>query len=443
VRYIEKRFPQHELDVIQIAQRAPKLERDPEAFQDVIERVRASDGVLWAFPLYVFLVHANYKRFIELVWERGVEDAFAGKHAATLSTSIHFYDHTAHNYMLGICDDLDMPAVGFFSAAMQDLLQEEGREALTNFAEDVFDAIASQRPTPRRFAPLVRQDVAYAPTAPAETVDAQGKRVVVLTDATPEQATLHRMIERFAAAFGEGDSAGVTVVNMHDLDIKGGCMGCLRCGKAYECAYMGKDGYIDFYNNTLRTADILIFAGALRDRYLSATWKQFFDRSFFNTHTPSLMGKQFGFIISGPLSQVPNLRQILQAYVEWQGSNLVGFVTDESGDGAQIDGLLQDLAGRLIRFAVSRTTRPITFLGMAGMKVFRDDVWGNLRLVFRADHRAYRRMGVYDFPQRDLRTRLLNAVLTPVLAIPPVRKMFESRIKEGMIAPYQRVLERM
>jgi hypothetical protein len=53
-------------------------------------------------------VHGNYKRFIELITERGVQDAFAGKYTATLSTSIHFYDHTAHNYMHAVCDDLNM-----------------------------------------------------------------------------------------------------------------------------------------------------------------------------------------------------------------------------------------------------------------------------------------------------------------------------------------------
>ena len=45
-------------------------------------------------------------------------------------------------------------------------------------------------------------------------------------------------------------------------------------------------GYIEFYNAKVRQADILVFAGAIRDRYLSSTWKTFFDRSFFNTHTP-------------------------------------------------------------------------------------------------------------------------------------------------------------
>jgi hypothetical protein len=76
------------------------------------------------------------------------------------------------------------------------------------------------------------------------------------------------------------------------------------------------------------------------------------------------------------------------------------------------------------------------------MKIFRDDIWGRLRLAFHADHRAYKRMGLYDFPQRDLRVRLLNTFITPPIHVPFIRWAFTSRIKERMIQPYQRVLER-
>jgi multimeric flavodoxin WrbA len=119
-------------------------------------------------------------------------------------------------------------------------------------------------------------------------VSTAGRRVVVLTDARPQQANLLAMIGRFRA----GLDGEVEVLNLHDVDIKGGCLGCLRCGPAYRCAYTGKDGFIEFYNEKLKTADVLVFAGAIVDRQLSWKWREFFDRSFFNTHTPSLSGKQ-------------------------------------------------------------------------------------------------------------------------------------------------------
>jgi multimeric flavodoxin WrbA len=442
VRYVQQTFPQHDLDIVHVAQRIKKIERDGRTSQDIVERIRTSDGVLWSFPLYILHVHGSYKRFIELIWEREAVDAFAGKHAASLSTSIHFFDHTAHNYIHAICDDLGMRFTGSFSAEMRDLLEEEGRAKLTVFAEDFFRAVEQDCPVQRRYPPLTVRAFDYTPGPVERQIDMGGNRVVVLTDAELHQTNLLRMVERFEAAL----SGDVEVLNLHDMDVQGGCLGCLKCGYDNVCAYQGKDGYVDFYDTKLRTADILVFAGAIRDRYLSSTWKTFFDRSFFNCHTPALIGKQFGFIVSGPLAQIPTLREILEAWVQFQQSNVVGFVTDEGSvsagdDSAHIDALLQNLAQRMVWFSDQDYVQPQTFLGVGGTKVFRDDIWGRLRIVFQADHRAYKQLGFYDFPQRDLGVRALNAVVSPLLRIPRVREMFTRRIKEGMVGPYQKLFE--
>jgi len=96
---IRKKSPEHQFKVFNIAQDIRKLEKDESAFKEVIDEIRSSDGVLWSFPLYFLLVHSHYKRFIELVFERGAGEAFRKKYTASLSTSIHFFDHTAHNYI--------------------------------------------------------------------------------------------------------------------------------------------------------------------------------------------------------------------------------------------------------------------------------------------------------------------------------------------------------
>ena len=88
----------------------------------------------------------------------------------------------------------------------------------------------------------------------------------------------------------------------------------------------------------------------------------------FNTHTPSFTGKQLGFIISGPLGQIPNLRQIFEGYMEWQQANLVDIVTDEYGDSPQIDATLQFLPG-VYHLAEKNYIKPQTFLSVGGMKI--------------------------------------------------------------------------
>ncbi len=432
VQFIRNKFPEHELEVRQVAQPIRKLEQNEDAFKEIIEEVRSADGVIWAFPLYVFLVCSQYKRFIELIWERKAEGAFKGKYAAALSTSIHFYDHTAHNYMRAICDDLEMKYAGCHSAAMRDLMTERGRETLTMFAESFFEAAENGILPSRAYHPIKRQDFTYRRSDNPGSRLTTDKRIVVVTDTG--KGNTGEMIEKFTGLF----SNPVEVINLNKIDIKGGCLGCLKCGSNNVCAYT--DEYMDMYNTRIKTADILIFAGEIRDRYLSSKWKQFFDRSFFNTHKPSLQEKQIGFLISGPLAQIPNLREILTAWVEIQGAGIVDFVTDEEHDSAKIDAAVSALGERLLRFACNGYIQPATFLGVGGMKVFRDEIWGGLSVVFKADHRYYKKNGIYDFPQKKVLKIIFIKLLYLITCIPAINRKMTQNFKKMMIMPYRKIL---
>jgi len=440
VNFIQKKFPQHQFNIFHVAQKIKKIEKEEKAFQEVVDEVKASDAVLWAFPLYVFLVSSQYKRFIELIWEKGAERFFKNKYTAVLSTSIHFFDHTAHNYMNAICDDLEMKYLGSFSAAMYDLLSQKGRERWTLFVSEFFEGIQNHVPTSKKFSPVLYRAFDYVPGPVGHKISTQGKKVLILTDLKDPQTNLGKMIERFKNSFMDE----VKVTNLHHLDIKGGCLGCLQCGYDYECSYGGQDEYVQFYKDQVKTADILIFAATIQDRYLSSRWKMFFDRSFFHTHTPSLTGKQVGIIISGPLKQIPNLRQILEAYTEWQQAHLVDIITDEVGDAKELDAQLQHLAQRVVHLAEKHYSKPNTFLGVGGMKIFRDDVWGKLRFPFQADHQFYKKHHLYDFPQRDYKARMTNALLTLLTKIPSMRKeIYRKKMKEEMLKPFQKVVQRV
>ena len=435
VLYLEKAFPEHRFVVLHVAQQSKKLERDAAAFNQVIEEVRSADGVIWAFPLYILLVCSQYKRFIELIVERGAESAFHGKHAVTLSTSINYFDSNAHVYMRSVCEDLGMRFVGIHSANMHDLMKKEERRRLHLFAEDFFTSIQAGMVFPRTSAALPREPArAWRQMSDARPVGTHGKKIVILTDFRPGQENLAGMTARLEAAWG----GHARVVNLFDLDIKGGCQGCLRCGSDYKCAYAGKDGYIDFYNSVLVPADVIVFAGSISCRQLSWKWREFFDRSFFNTHTPSLVGKQFAFLVSGPLSLLPEARETYEAWTELQQSNLVAFISDECLDSGVPEAALDQLAERMIRFAGTQYIRPRTFLGVAGMKIFRDDIWSELRVVFRADHSAYKKLGYYDFPQRRIGHRIVMGLAWFITGLPGIRSRFPSMIRTQMMIPMRR-----
>jgi len=231
------------------------------------------------------------------------------------------------------------------------------------------------------------------------------------------------MIRRFREAF----STAPEMVNLHAVDIAGGCIGCVQCGYDNICVY--RDGFREMFTGKLQTADIIVFAGAIRDRYLSSLWKIFFDRSFFNNHVPAFAGKQFGFILSGPFAQQANLRQILQAYTEIQQANPAGYVTDEFGDSAEIDALLQNLAAEMIRLAETGSVRTPTYLSIGGKKLFRDVVWGQFRHIFPADHH-YQRHGLYDFPQHNYGMRVMNGILYPFTRSRAMRMKTIAKLQE-------------
>ncbi|MEI6839934.1 MAG: NAD(P)H-dependent oxidoreductase [Methanomicrobiales archaeon] len=434
VAYIRKKFPQHSYEILNVAHELRKIENDTALWNRTLDSIRSADIILWAFPLYYLVVCSQYKRFIELIFDRKAQDAFSGTYAASLSTSVHFFDHTAHAYIHAISDDLGMNYLGFYSAEMRDLLLEEERKRLEKFTALLLANVQEKTPVQRENATLVWPAHVYVPGTAQKTLNQGSKRVVILTDSDGSSPNLLAMTDRIRNNF----SGSAEVINLHDVNIKGGCLGCCQCGYDNTCVYT--DGYVDFFKNKLVPADIIIMAGSVRDRYLSSTWKLFFDRSFFKGHTPNLEGKQIGFVIAGPLHQVPHLKEALTAWAD-NGRCYAQFVTDEVTGAGELDGLLDAMAGRLVQAAETGYIPPRTFYAVGGHKIFRDSIYGGLRLAFQADYRYYQERGMFDFPQADWKTRLFNAILIPLTRIPGFRKKVFADMKHHMIEPFKAVLE--
>ena len=433
IAFIRKKFPEHSYEIFNIAHQIKKIEKDTAAWDTILAGIRSADLVFWAFPLYYLLVCSQYKRFIELIFERGAQDAFAGKYAASLSTSIHFFDQTAHAYIHAVSDDLGMKFLGAFSAEMKDLLKEEERKRLEKFTSLLFTAVNEKIPVQPENAPLIPSSFLYVPGREQKNVQAGTKKVVIVTDDDGSSPNLAAMTGRLRSGF----SGPIEIINLHGLDIRGGCLGCCQCGYDNTCVY--NDGYLDFFKNKLVPADIIIMAGSVHDRYLSSAWKQFFDRSFFKGHTPGLDGKQIGFVIAGPVRQISCLKEALAAWADNGGCHAL-FVTDEVQESGNLDSLLDTLAGRLVQGAESGYIPPHTFYAVGGHKIFRDNIYAGMRFVFQADYRYYREHKMFDFPQADVKTRLLNAVLIPLTRIPGFRKKVFADMKHHMTEPFAPVL---
>jgi multimeric flavodoxin WrbA len=436
VLFLQKKFPQHELRILHICHDIKRLEENEDAFQEVIATVRASDAVLWATPVYVLLVPGPYKRFIELVFERSAQAAFQGRYAACLTTSVRFFDHMAHAYLNAICDDLEMHYVGAYSAEMFDLLKQQEQKRLMFFWECFLSSVTECRPTQRSYGPVSTTAFSYTAGEVGRKVSTGGRKVLVLADAG-EGGDVQSMVRRFCDCFTQP----VEVVNIHDIRIRGGCLGCIHCSFDNKCVYGDTDDVCEVYRKMM-AADVVVQAGTIQDRFLSARWKTLLDRGFFNNHVPILAGKQIGYLISGPLSQLPNLRQTLEAFAEIGQTNLVGIVTDECQDSQELDRLLEDFAQRTVNCVQAGYIRPVTCLGKGGKKILRDEIWAGMRFVFPQDHQYYKRHGLYDFPRRSLKTKITEAFFGLMLKFPSFRKQFQAKMKEGMIRSLVEVLER-
>ena len=54
---------------------------------------------------------------------------------------------------------------------------------------------------------------------------------------------------------------------------------------------------------------------------------------------------------------------------------------------------------------------------------------------FRADYVAYKKLGIYDFPQKEYKTRIQNAIMLLLSKLPAFRREVNKRMKKEMIKP--------
>lgn len=435
VKYVQKHYPQHEYLFHNISSRIKKIEMNDDLFNGIIADIESCDSIIWSTPVYTLFVPAQYMRFIELIHERNVARAFKNKTTIVMTTSIHFYDHTAHRYMHAVCDDLEMNYIGYFSAEMDDLRKSRGRETLLKFAKNYFESSEEKFHHQKRYQPVTQSEYAYEPVIVSKRMDARNKKIVLVTDHKPHDTNIQAMIKRFSDAYTES----IDIVNLWELNIQGGCTGCIKCGYDNNCMY--KDDFASFYHSRILPADIVIFAMALTGRNLSSKFKEYFDRRFFMNHVPDLKAKQVGYLISGRVSQMPYLHDFCQGSVEWQQANFAGMVCDETGNSHEIDTSIQKLAEQVIAFSTNDYCQPQTFLGVGGSKIFRDDIWGKLRHVFQADYRYYKKNGAFNFPHKRYKSRLTNFVVRLLTRIPGFRKEFYNRIKTEMYKPHKNIVE--
>jgi hypothetical protein len=145
-----------------------------------------------------------------------------------------------------------------------------------------------------------------------------------------------------------------------------------------------------------------------------------------------------GYLVSGKLSCETNLQTIMEARAQVGSNFLTSVASDEKDPNGQIDMLAQ----RLCYALEHKYVPPQNFYGIGGMKVFRDLIW-LMQGMMRADHKFYKAHGQYDFPQKKWPRMLAMYAVGAMIANPKIKAKMGNKMNEGMLMPYQKVLDQL
>jgi len=424
-KFLMLKDTEDEFSVIHAGQKIKSLEKNFDEAKNVLEN---ADAIVFSYPVYTFLAPSQLHRFIELIKENNVK--LEGKYATQISTSKHFYDVTAHKYVEENILDLKMRYIKGLSADMEDLLTEKGQKDALDFLkrfiwsvkEGIFTEATGEKNT---FSPI-------PVTIPEACEKLSDKDVVIITDNTDENSSLARMIERFRNVL----PYKTRIVNISEYPFSGGCLGCFRCAVSEKCVY--KDGFDTFLRENIQKSDSIVYAFTISDHSMGSRFKLYDDRNFCNGHRTVTVGMPVAYIASGAYSKEDNLRTVIEARCETGGNFLAGVASDEFDTDTSVSNVAKSLS-----FALSSGhTAPQNFYGVGGMKIFRDLIY-RMRGMMRADHKFYKKQGIYDFPQKKRFSSLKMYLVGFLLSNEKVVNKMGNAMNEGMLAPYKKLFEKL
>ena len=423
--YLQKKFPEHNFEIFHVGQKIKAIERD---FTQAKELIENADVLLFSYPVYTFIATCQLHRFIELMKEHNVD--VKGKIATQITTSKHFYDVTAHNYIQDNCDDMGLNYIRGLSADMEDLTTEKGQKEAESFFRHFLWCAEKQY-----FEKPITEKYTHTPVPATAIKDSNAEKkgnVVIVADIKEGKTQLTGMIDRFRAKL----NAKTRLINIREYPFKGGCLGCFRCASDGVCVY--KDGFDNFLRNDIQTADAIIYAFEISDHSMGSVFKMYDDRQFCNGHRTVTIGMPVGYLISGKYSAEKNLQTIIEGRAQVGGNILTGIATDEENTDYEIDKLADSLEYAL----ENKNTQPQNFYGVGGMRIFRDLIY-QMRGLMKADHKFFKSHGQYDFPQKKKGMTMLMYLVGAMNSSEKMRSKMGNKMNEGMVMPYKMLLDKM
>lgn len=425
MNYLEKLNCDDKFTYIDVGQRIKGYIKD---ISPIVDSIENADLIVFSYPVYTFIAPSQLHYFIDLLKKSNLR--LSGKFCTQITTSKHFYDSTAHRYIEDNAKDLEMKYIKGLSADMEDLLSEKGQKELRDWFKMVKWSFENNY-----YEKFDRLESSYQMKSATIASTYTGVRkgdVVVIADYESINDNLALMVKRFQAV----SDRNVRIIRLKDISILGGCLGCFNCAVSGKCIY--KDGYDEYLRKEIQSAECIVYAFSIKDHSMGPKFKMFDDRQFCNGHRTVTMGSPVGYIINGPYSEEINLRTILEARADVGGNIFAGAATDEVDPDAEIDKLAKTISYILD----NKVSKPQSFYGVGGMKIFRDLIY-TMRGMMKADHKFFRDNGQYDFPQKRKGTIIKMYLVGALLSNPKIMKKAGGAMTEGMVAPYKKVIKEL
>ena len=415
VKYIQKYFPEDEFEVLNVGSQIKSLEKD---FSSARQKILECDLILFSYPVYTFETPYQLHRFVELMYDNFKNGELNGKFASQITTSKHFYDITAHQFIKDISSDFGIKFIEGLYADMDDLPTKKGRGQALDYWRLLKWQIDYEKGR------AAGGNVSRAENA---SRDRDSFHIKIVCDIKPEDVELKKKVQRFQEKFPYKTS----IFNIAEYNFAAGCLGCFRCAQKGECVH--RDGFADVLRNEILPCDGFIYAFTVQNHSCGSNFKLFDDRQFCNGHRTMSIGKPVGYIVGGSLEGEWNVLTMINAKAQ-VGKNILASI-------AQTDDEIDELTDKMAYLLEKPVSLPSNFYEAGGMRIFRDLIYV-MGGFMKADYEFYKKQGFFDsLPTNQKKTRRLMKLVGKLMSNEKIMKKIGNEFFDKMNAPYENALK--
>lgn len=430
VLFLEKHYKNLEFEYIQIGQLYKKL-TEPSYIEEIIDKMAYADAVMWCYPVYTFGVPFQLMRLIESLMEHPNIYKINNTMTFQLSTSKHFYDVMAYNYVHQCAETMGMRHIKGHMADMMDLLKDHGRKQLVSFFDQVVEHLTLDLSVSKKYS-LYQEKTYHFDYEPVAEHNKIPSNILIVYNGEDYSETLKHMI----LAYDNLLKYAVHLLDLSNVQIKGGCLGCLKCNFIGHCLY--NDEFEKMHREKVVNADVIIYASDIKNHWFHSDFKLFHDRAFYNGHHVTMKDKAVGYLLVGPLRSETNLQEIIEARASVRHLHLLDVVTNED---VNILDKIKRLVIQTEYFMKHRPEAGESFYGVGGLKIFRDLVY-DVRGFLPKDHAVCKNENLYDFPKRAYFKHFIITLGMKYMTNPKRYKKYSQKINDYFILNYQKQIDK-